>query len=92
MANTLATIMKGAGFAGLSSEWWHFQDNDAINDLKLTNYMYNGITAQCWVVDEHGWRYRDADGRYVTDCRKTVDEITYEFDEQGYATATEDVA
>lgn len=89
-ANLLADIMKGAGFGGLTSEWWHFQDNDALNDLKLTNYMYEGISAQCWVVDEKGWRYRRANGSYETGCTQTIDDITYSFDAQGYATATDD--
>lgn len=88
-ANTLGTIMKGAGFGGLSSEWWHFQDNDALNDLKLTNYMYNGISAECWMADENGWRYRRADGNYETNTTKVLDGITYRFDDQGYASVTE---
>ena len=30
-ANMLASIMKSAGFGTLSSEWWHFQDEEARN-------------------------------------------------------------
>ena len=30
-ANMLASIMKSAGFGTLSSEWWHFQDDEARN-------------------------------------------------------------
>ncbi len=88
-ANELAGIMYSAGFGGLSSEWWHFQDNDAVKDLKLTNYMHEGVSAECWMADETGWRYRRANGKYETDCEKTIGDITYRFDGQGYATALE---
>ena len=89
-ANILYSIMTQAGFGGLTSEWWHYQDNDALNDLKLTNFMYTGISARCWMVDENGWRYRNTSGIYETNCVKNIDGIAYNFDAQGYATVTED--
>ena len=34
-ANMLADIMKSSGFATLSSEWWHFQDDQAYNAYSI---------------------------------------------------------
>ena len=82
----LYNLMTGAGFTGLSSEWWHYQDNDALNDLQLTNFMYDGVSAECWMADDQGWRYRKADGSCYTDCTRTIDDITYTFDANGYVT------
>ena len=75
--------MKGAGFGDLVSEWWHFQDNDARSELELP-YVSNGINAECWVADDFGWRYRDANGVYYTDTTITVGEVEYTFDADGY--------
>lgn len=82
-ANTLARIMKAAGFGGLISEWWHFQDNDTLNTLTLPA-LWNGVTPECWMADENGWRYRRANGLYYTDCSVTIDGIEYTFDTHGY--------
>lgn len=86
-ANWLSSIMHGAGFGGLFSEWWHFQDNDTRNELGLKNYMKVGISPECWMADDNGWRYRLADGSYYTDCTVTMGEMEYTFDEAGYVTA-----
>lgn len=82
----LYNIMTGAEFTGLSSEWWHYQDNDAIDGLKLTNFMYEGVNAECWMADDQGWRYRRTDGRFYTDCTRTIGDVTYVFDANGYVT------
>lgn len=83
-AKTLASIMKGAGFGGLKSEWWHFQDNDALNGLKPPA-LKNGITPECWVADGHGWLYRQANGKFCKNTVKTIDGTSYRFDSDGYA-------
>jgi len=84
-AQTLREIMYGAGFGGIGSEWWHFQDNE----LFMRNYyspLYTGVSGQCWVADHNGWRYRLADGSFYANCTQTIDEESYTFDENGYLT------
>ena len=83
-AKTLASIMKGAGFGGLKSEWWHFQDNDALNGLKPPA-LKNGITPECWVADGRGWLYRQANGDFCRNTVKTIEGTSYRFDASGYA-------
>ena len=87
-AKTLQGIMVGAGFGTLKSEWWHFQDNDAKNSLELIA-LQQGVNPQCWMADDHGWRYRDLYGQYYVNCREIIDGVAYVFDEEGYATAAE---
>ena len=82
----LASIMQNAGFTGLTSEWWHFQDNDAINNLGLKNYLFDGVSPKCWMKDDNGWRYRRANGKYYTNCTRTIDGVEYIFDANGYVT------
>lgn len=82
-AKLLRTIMEGAGFGGLTSEWWHYQDNDAKKNLEPP-YMKNGVTPEGWMADDNGWRYRKADGKFYTNCEKTIDDVTYQFDAHGY--------
>lgn len=86
---TLSNLMTKAGLVGLVSEWWHFQDDEALKELKLTNFMREGVTANCWMADATGWRYRRTNGRYLTNCTVTVDGIAYRFDAKGYATAVQ---
>ena len=61
----LDSYMKAAGFGGLTSEWWHFQDNDTRNALSLNIYMQYGVSCAGWVCNDDGWRYRNADGTYA---------------------------
>lgn len=82
-AKKLRSIMESAGFGGLSSEWWHFQDNDAKNDLNPPS-MKSGVTPEGWVADDNGWRYRKINGKFYKNCEKTIDKVTYVFDENGY--------
>lgn len=84
-AKTLASIMKSAGFGGLVSEWWHFQDNDALNKLDLPA-LKKGVTPECWVADGNGWRYRQANGKFYKNTTKTIEDVAYRFDSEGYAT------
>ena len=82
-ANLLSKIMISAGFGDLKSEWWHFQDNHAKDQLNL-QLMREGVSAQCWMKDDNGWRYRMADGTYLTYCAQEIDGTIFYFDENGY--------
>ena len=82
-AKKLSTIMLSAGFGGLSSEWWHFQDNDALRDLGLTA-MWEGVTPECWMANDFGWRYRRSNGTYYMDRTVTINKVQYTFDANGY--------
>ena len=79
----LDSIMKGAGFGGLSSEWWHFQDNETRQALSLNIYMYEGVSIEGWAADSTGWRYRLADGSHITGSAE-IDGVSWNFDEDGY--------
>ncbi len=79
----LAQIMKNAGFGTLVSEWWHFQDSEAQFALEL-EYTYNGVSAEGWIKDDTGWRYRKADGDYFKNCTETIEGMSYTFDHDGY--------
>ena len=83
MAKKLKNIMLGAGFGGLTSEWWHFQDNDIKAELTLEARM-DGVSPECWMKDSTGWRYRTAKGTYYKSCTKTIDGESYTFDKDGY--------
>ena len=82
-AKRLRSIMTAAGFGPLESEWWHFQDNDAKSTLKLSA-LQQGVSAECWMKDDTGWRYRTNDGKYLKNCDKTIDGTVYHFDANGY--------
>ena len=82
-AQTLASIMESVGFSGLVSEWWHFNDLEAQNSL-MPPYQKAGVSAECWMADDHGWRYRRADGSYLANCAEQIDGIWYTFDENSY--------
>lgn len=87
-ADTLAQIMEEAGFVGIVSEWWHFQDDEA-KDKLLPECLWSGVTPEGWVADDNGWRYRGANGEYRTDCREYIDGAEYDFDGNGYALPAE---
>ena len=85
-AQILAYIMEGAGFAGIASEWWHYQDNEAYDALNPPA-LYEGVSAEGWVTnDGETWRYRDVSGQYLTDCMVAIDGEMYAFDADGIAT------
>lgn len=84
-AKTLSKIMKGAGFADLFSEWWHFSDAAVMEDYELP-FCYDPVSAQCWVYDGTGWRYRTAAGEFYTAGSFPIEDTIYTFDEQGYVT------
>ena len=82
-ADLLGEIMHGAGFGGLVSEWWHFQDNHARAALSLP-YVSAGVDAQGWVKDDTGWKYRDAKGSFYQGQTLEIDGKQYAFDDNGY--------
>lgn len=82
-AKLLATIMESAGFSGLPSEWWHFNDLEAQNNY-LPPHQKKGVSAECWMADDHGWRYRRADGSYLVNRTEQIDGKWYSFDKDGY--------
>ena len=84
-ANALRNIMTKAGLTTLDSEWWHFQDEEAKQNLTQMQPLQEGVDAQCWVKDNSGWRYRTEDGSWLKDCIWQLDGISYSFDANGYA-------
>lgn len=84
-AKLLASYMTGVGMRGLTSEWWHFQDDDTQKAIGLSKYLYKGVTAEGWTRDNVGWRYRAADGSFRKGTSITVDGKRYTLDQDGYA-------
>lgn len=83
-ANLLSKYMLDAGFNGLSSEWWHFQDDATKNELALNSYLEKGVSIEGWKRDDKGWKYRCADGSYLKEVTMSVDGASCTFNEQGY--------
>ena len=83
-AKLLETYMTGAGMRGLSSEWWHFQDDETREAIGLTSYLFKGVDMSGWTRDDRGWRYRDADGSIYQNTAFTVDGKRYTADQDGY--------
>ena len=82
-AKQLSNIMTSAGYGYISSEWWHYQDDQIYNQLSLPS-VNQGVTAECWVTNGYGWRYRDVNGTYAVDCTRTIDGVVYSFNSDGY--------
>jgi len=82
-AKLLASIMKSAGLGELVSEWWHFQDND-IRQQTTLNCVWAGVTPECWMKDDFGWRYRRKTGAYFRDGTFDIYGTMYTFDANGY--------
>lgn len=82
-ADLLKSIMIPAGFTGLMSEWWHFQDNNAKADLPLVQ-VYGGVTPEGWVRDAGGWRYRDSKGVFLAGQSVTLGSSVCTFSNEGY--------
>ena len=83
VAKKLTEIMTSAGFGGLVSEWWHFQDNDAKKNIN-PSALWSGVTPSCWMADDHGWRFRNSNGVYCKNGTFTIDGTQYTFDAEGY--------
>ena len=84
-ARLLAGYMTGVGMNGLSSEWWHFQDDATKGAIGLKASLYQGVSPEGWVQDDAGWRYRDRDGSFLRDAAVTIDGRRYTFGHDGYA-------
>ena len=82
-AKKLDEIMKKAGFGGLISEWWHFQDNEARETINPTA-LWNGVSPGSWMADDNGWKFRNSNGVYCKDGTFTIDGTKYSFDAEGY--------
>lgn len=83
-AKQLEKYMTDVGMVGLFSEWWHYQDDDTKDALGLTSYLKSGVSAEGWVKDDVGWRYRNADGSYSRESSLTVNGVKYRLDKNGY--------
>ncbi len=82
-AAMLSAYMRGAGFGILSSEWWHYQDMEALGRLDPPCRV-RGVTPEGWRADDRGWRYRCADGSFLAGETREIDGIDYTFGEDGY--------
>lgn len=87
-ARTLASIMKSAGFATLSSEWWHFQDDEAKKTYSVPT-VARGVSLKGWTADDRGWMYRDSDGVCYKNETVTIDGVSCRFDADGYLVPAE---
>lgn len=83
-AKLLEKYMTATGMRGLSSEWWHFQDDETREAIGLTSYLFKGVDMGGWTRDARGWRYRDADGSVYQNTAFTVDGKRYTADQDGY--------
>lgn len=83
-AETLKKYMTEAGFNGLSSEWWHFQDDETRNKLNLGVYLENGVSLEGWKNNNVGWRYQLVNGDYYRNTTEVIDGVSYTFNEKGY--------
>ena len=82
-ADTLRRLMTAAGFAGVDSEWWHFQDEEARWSGNLRP-RWSGVTLQGWRGGDRGWRYRLGDGSYYAGVTVQIGGVYRTFDGQGY--------
>lgn len=83
-ARLLEKYMKGAGYNGLTSEWWHFQDDETKKAIELKTFLAKGISAEGWKKDDDGWKYRQSDGSYYKGGTVRIDGKEYVFDAEGY--------
>ena len=83
-AKLLEKYMTATGMRGLSSEWWHFQDDETREAIGLTSYLYKGVNMGGWTRDDQGWRYRDEDGSVLRDTAFKADGNFYTADQDGY--------
>ncbi len=83
-AKLLESYMTAEGFSGLTSEWWHFQDDITRKEIKLATYLEDGVSLEGFMADEKGFKYRRADGSFVTDGEMEIGEKKYSFDSDGY--------
>lgn len=84
-AALLADYMLDAGFHDLSSEWWHFQDDETRNSLGLNAFLTEGLSIEGWKKNDIGWYYQLSDGSYYKNISVEIDGKTYNFNEDGYS-------
>ena len=77
-----------AGFAPLSTEWWHFQDDATRDALALGTYQEKGISLEGWHRDLIGWYYCRPDGSRVCKDQAALGDRMITLDEAGYAVET----
>ena len=82
-SKTLASIMESAGFSGLTSEWWHFNDLETLNRLQPA-HQRAGVSPECWIENEFGLRYRQDTGALYVNCTVEISGVSYTFDQYGY--------
>lgn len=82
-ANILKNIMVPMGFSMITSEWWHFQDNEVRDNLNPVS-VQNGVSIEGWKKDDNGWRYQKADGGFCVNSTEKIGGSVYSFDEEGY--------
>ncbi|MCR5109233.1 MAG: hypothetical protein K6B28_13850 [Lachnospiraceae bacterium] len=82
-ADKLKDIMVPSGFNMISSEWWHFQDDDTKTEVRPPR-VEEGVSIEGFKRNDKGWRYRQKNGEYITSSEMTVDGVKYIFDEEGY--------
>lgn len=83
-ARLLEKYMKGAGYNGLTSEWWHFQDDETKKAIELKAFLAKGISAEGWKKDDAGWKYRQPDGGFYKNVTVRIDGKERVFDAEGY--------
>ena len=84
-ARLLEKYMKDAGgLAGLTSEWWHFQDDQLREELDLSGYLDKGVSAAGWKKDDKGWQYRKPDGTLYRSGTIEIDGQRYKMGSDGY--------
>lgn len=83
-AKLLETYMTATGMRGLSSEWWHFQDDETREAINLTSYLSRGVSMEGWTRDDRGWRYRDEDGSILRNTTFSADGKRCTADRDGY--------
>ncbi len=83
-AKLLSEYMLAVGFRGLTSEWWHFQDDETREALQLNSYLAKGVSVAGWKKDDTGWRYRLENGGYLKNTTETVEGEICSFDADGY--------
>lgn len=84
-ARLLEKYMKDAGgLAGLTSEWWHFQDDQLREELELSGYLDKGVSVVGWKKDDKGWQYRKPDGTLYRSGTIEIDGQRYKMGSDGY--------
>ena len=83
IAAKIYKLMEGCKMHNIVSEWWHFQDNEAMNSLKPP-YCEKGVSAEGWIADSRGERFRLADGTVLKSCMMVTNDETLYFDAEGY--------